>query len=107
MDDIDKIEQLFKANEVVLAVQLCKSQGYNLRELLGTIFEKDGFRNYTEDIKIWSLNNLDYMDDLFTGISNNYVEIILWVGFIDDNFEYRTLDEYLDKLTEELYKLCK
>lgn len=106
MEYLDKIEQLFKANEIVLAVQLCKSQGYDLREVIQVISQKDGLRDYDKG-KIWSLNELDYMNDLFTGISANNDELILWLGFTDENFECKTIDECLDKLTEELYKLCK
>lgn len=108
MDDIDKIEQLFKANEVVLAVQLCKSQEYDLREILNNIIKNDGmYKRSDSNTHVWSLNELDYMNDLFTGISTNNDELTLWLGFTDENFECKTIDECLDKLTEELYKLCK
>lgn len=108
MEYLDKIEQLFKANEIVLAVQLCKSQGYDLRKILNGIIKSNSLNGiHDDDTCIWPLNQLDYMDDLFTGISTDNNTLILWLGFIDDNFECTSIDECLDKLAEELYKLCK
>lgn len=100
MDNIDKIEQLFKANEVVLVVQLCKSQGYKLINVLKNICKfKENIFNLTTD-------GLPWIDGIYIFKESDYrkkYKIIIY----GKAYRRSKLSIALNKLAIELNKLCK
>lgn len=60
-DELDKLNQLFKSNNIGLAIQLVKSLGYELEDVLYALYDKHSyFETTTRDFKWWVLNQDTY-----------------------------------------------
>lgn len=103
MEYLDKIEQLFKANEIVLAVQLCKSQGYDLNDLLNKLCNiKENEYFILQGSKV---GNPDGIYIFMFPSSRSKHKYTAWIH--GDNLQSNDLDEVFDFISTKLYKLCK
>lgn len=98
MEHIEQIRELFYSNNVELAIQLIKSQGYELRDVLSELYYKRVF-------------NEGYYDNMFELTYGGHIEMYqnkcggltkfrLWLhNTATDNL---TLDQCLDEITDYL-----
>ena len=58
-DELDKLNQLFKFDNIGLAIQLVKSLGYELEDVLHALYDKFKYQPNPENTW-WVLNNVSY-----------------------------------------------
>lgn len=106
MEHIEQIRELFYSNNIELAIQLIKGQGYELREVLKELYHKY--------VNVVTETSLDYYNDVFEltiSIDGRNIEMYkvrgvesmthrLWLH--DNFFTDLTLDQCLDKMTDYL-----
>lgn len=85
MNELDKLNQLFKSDNIGLAIQLVKSLGYELEDVLYALYDKYKYQDNPEDTW-WVLNDVSH--EYGTAVCIRYATDIgkpycLWAGQLD------------------------
>lgn len=111
MDDIDKLNLIFKADNIELGLQLVKSLGLNLKDVLVELYDRykyDLNNEYRRNIIWWVLNNTTFkgVDIICIKYDNVDGEYKVWIRDFSTKIyqgkSYKTLDECFNLLVDNL-----